>query len=327
MREDLLFANAVVKAKEEGLFSSERLNRMLDCTRVEDAVRILVEAGYGGGMILDDPYRFEKILKAEESILVKFISETAPEGVGFECFFLKADYHNVKALLKAKYQDSDPADMLLEGGLIPVAELKEKLAAEEVRINPFIDEAVRAIKKAFVTQKSPRLIDTLLDRAMYLDIKERLSAPRIAPEVKRYFTVLVDSLNIASFLRTAKIGGSYAFFASNFVEGGDIAESEFKGAFADAEAKLPELLRGKDYKGLYERYLESGLEGFDTARDNYLLDIFRKERHDIFSVAPVMGYYIAKQTEIKVLRIVLVCIKNGVQRAEIKKRLRFVYAE
>ena len=65
MREDLLFANAVVKAKEEGLFSSERLNRMLDCTRVEDAVRILVEAGYGGGMILDDPYRFEKILKAE----------------------------------------------------------------------------------------------------------------------------------------------------------------------------------------------------------------------------------------------------------------------
>jgi V/A-type H+-transporting ATPase subunit C len=65
---------------------------------------------------------------------------------------------------------------------------------------------------------------------------------------------------------------------------------------------------------------------FDTARDNHILNIFKENKHDMFSVAPVMGYYLAKMNEIKVIRVVLVCIKNKVPQKEINKRLRLMYA-
>ncbi|MBO8424445.1 MAG: V-type ATPase subunit, partial [Firmicutes bacterium] len=64
----------------------------------------------------------------------------------------------------------------------------------------------------------------------------------------------------------------------------------------------------------------------EVARDDYLLGIFRKNKAEMFSMAPVMGYYLAKQNEIRVLRIALVCIKNGVDKQEIRKKLRELYA-
>ncbi len=46
----------------------------------------------------------------------------------------------------------------------------------------------------------------------------------------------------------------------------------------------------------------------------------------MFSVAPILGYYLAKLNEIKVIRVVLVCIKNGVPEDQMKKRVRELYA-
>lgn len=96
MKEGLIFANTRAKAKELNLFSEERLLRMMECSTLNDAVRILVEANYGGGTIVDDPNDFENILMAEQKLATDFVHEVAPEGIGFECFFLRNDYHNIK---------------------------------------------------------------------------------------------------------------------------------------------------------------------------------------------------------------------------------------
>ena len=58
----------------------------------------------------------------------------------------------------------------------------------------------------------------------------------------------------------------------------------------------------------------------------YLLNIFATNRGDMFSLAPIVGYYLAKLNEVKVLRVVLVCIKNNVPTEEMKKRVRALYA-
>ena len=93
MKEGLIFANTRAKARENNLFSEERLQRMMECETLKDAVRILVEANYGGGMIVSDENDFENILQEEQKIVTDFIREVAPEGIGFECFFLRNDYH------------------------------------------------------------------------------------------------------------------------------------------------------------------------------------------------------------------------------------------
>ena len=65
---------------------------------------------------------------------------------------------------------------------------------------------------------------------------------------------------------------------------------------------------------------------FETAWDNYLIGIFKQDRYDVFSVAPLAGYYVAKKIEIKVVRMILILIKNKIDVNIIKQRLRDYYA-
>jgi vacuolar-type H+-ATPase subunit C/Vma6 len=47
---------------------------------------------------------------------------------------------------------------------------------------------------------------------------------------------------------------------------------------------------------------------------------------DMFSAAPIVGYYLGKMNEIKIIRVILVCLKNKVDKDEMKKRIRVIYA-
>ena len=68
------------------------------------------------------------------------------------------------------------------------------------------------------------------------------------------------------------------------------------------------------------------MASYETAQDNFLLGIFAVNKTDMFSVAPILGYYLAKLNEIKVIRVVLVCIKTNVPRDQMRKRVRELYA-
>jgi V/A-type H+-transporting ATPase subunit C len=326
MTDGLLFANAVAKSKENTLFSEERLMRLIEAATLADAVKVLAEANYGGGTVTDDPLDFETVLKAEQRLLDDFLAGLRLEGTGIECFALTSDYHNVKAILKNLYGGGELSLMLEGGGRMDAQWLKERLTADSPDINPYIDAAVKEIRKAFEVRRSPRLIDTLIDKAMFADIAERLSKKGTDAGIRKFFVCLADLTNVNAMLRSYAIGANFAFFEASFAAGGKIPLSAFEKAYPDAEDKLTEFLKGTDYASFAARYQDAGLAGLDAAKDNTLLEIFKKEKGDMFTAAPVAGYYFAKKNEIKMLRIALVCIKNGVSRAEIRKRMRTMYA-
>ncbi|MBR1746701.1 MAG: V-type ATPase subunit [Clostridia bacterium] len=325
MKEGLIFANARAKAKEGTLLSRDRLQRMTEAKTVESAVRILLEANYAGGMIPEEG-DFYSLLTEEEKIVTAFVRETVPEGAGFECFFLRNDYHNIKVLVKAKYAKlTDLDDLILPDGNFPFAELKERYESGKLDFSPFVSDAIATIEKAFETNVGgPRLIDTELDKALYRDIFSRLEkgADRY---VKEYFTAFVDTTNVASFVRSTRVGAGFAFFKEGFLEGGEISLKDFEECGTDAK-RAASMLSGTKVKDYFEKIDEQDLASFETAQDNYLLKIFSINKTDMFSVAPILGYYLAKLNEIKIIRVVMVCIKNAVPAEETRKRLRELYA-
>ena len=64
---------------------------------------------------------------------------------------------------------------------------------------------------------------------------------------------------------------------------------------------------------------------FEVIWDNYLLNIFKNDRYDVFSIAPLAGFYVAKMLEIKVVRMILILVKNKVDASLITRRLREYY--
>lgn len=325
MKEGLIFANARAKAKESNLFTHERLQRMMESKSLSDAIRILLEVNYAGGLVPDGE-DFYALLSEEERIVTTFVRETVPENCGFECFFLRNDYHNLKVLFKGKYaQIADIGDMILPDGNFSFSYLKERFETGKLNFSPFIEEAVAAIEKAFETGNgSPRLIDTELDKALYAEISSRLEkgADRY---IKEYFSAFIDSTNVASFVRSVKINAGFKFFEEGFLMGGTLNLKNFEECGTDYSKAL-KMLSGTVFKSLFEKLTDGDMASFETAQDNFLLNIFAVNKTDMFSVAPILGYYLAKLNEIKVLRVVLVCIKNKVPAEQMRKRVRELYA-
>ena len=322
-KEGLIFANARAKSKENNLMTEERLHRIMESKTVEDAMRVLAEMNYAGGLAVEKD-DFYSLLKEEERLATAFVLEAAPKGIGFECFFMKNDYHNVKALLKAKYgQSADLEEMIMPDGNITFSELKRRLEEGKTDFDPYLDGAVKYIEREFAEEKgTPRIIDATLDRAMYENIKGRM--PSCDGCIRAYFEAQVDLINMETWMRTFRIQAGTAFFESNFLAGGTISVKQFDECKWEKE-KFNKMISSTPYKPFLDK-MEEGLTVFETARDDFLLKIISKDKADMFTVAPILGYYLAKVNEVKILRVVLVSIKNKIAPEEMKKRVRALYA-
>lgn len=73
--------------------------------------------------------------------------------------------------------------------------------------------------------------------------------------------------------------------------------------------------------------VESGdLVAFEKDADDALLKIWKDEASDMFSVAPIVSYYLTKKTELKNVKLIVAGIKNKVPEKTIKERMRELYA-
>ena len=54
--------------------------------------------------------------------------------------------------------------------------------------------------------------------------------------------------------------------------------------------------------------------------------MFRDEFNDLFSIAPIVNFYLTKRTEIKLTKLIVAGIKNHVDPQLIKERMREIYA-
>ena len=327
----LVYVNARIKALENSLLNQMQLTRLMDTETLEDAFKILTECGYGAGVVAENCYQYEKLLKAEEKASVAFLKENAVPKHALECFLIMIDYHNAKAYTKAKYLKlNDASDMVNGEGLIESDNLKDKIFADNYdSFSSFMKEALLAIDYEFSNDnRSPRFIDTALDKATYREIFAVIDKAKCKnTAIGKYFTAKCDFCNMGTFVRCKRLKLDLKFFESGFMEGGSIDESVFVTVYEQSLEIFRDKMKFYGYKDVVNYALEeNGLVKFETATDNYLLDLFKRDRNDMFSVSPIAGFYLAKQVEVKVVKLVITAVKNKVDKALLKERLRELYA-
>lgn len=325
-----VYANARVRVMENTFLNQEKFNRLVYSESVDEALKVLAESNYGGGVLAENG-DYEKILRAEDDSVSAFVSESMPQGSGLECFLLKQDYHNAKALTKAKYMRiSDASFMLAPDGTLSSDALADKINSDNYSGLP--EEMAQALSYIDTARangdKSPRLIDVALDKACFKHIL-RVADKSGQKNVIKYFRACADFANVTSFIRARREKEELKSFRNMFIDGGEISFSLFESCFDANDETAAEKLRYTVYgKMIPEAFGQdkNTMVAFERAQDNYLLDVFKRDRTDIFSISPLAGFYVAKKQEIKVVRMILICIKNKVDTAQIKMRLRDYYA-
>ena len=91
------------------------------------------------------------------------------------------------------------------------------------------------------------------------------------------------------------------------------------------------MLKERCKRTAYEEIVTKAIDGgniaaFEKEVDDELLKMWKIQKDDLFSVAPIVAYYLAKITQIRVVKLAVAGIKNGVEPEKIKERMRELYA-
>lgn len=90
----------------------------------------------------------------------------------------------------------------------------------------------------------------------------------------------------------------------------------------------PEVLR--DFLSTHEfpeaaEALRTSPSAFERWCDNRVIETIRPQKTNPFSLGPVVAYYLARENEIKTVRIILTAKANGFTEEAIRERTREMY--
>ncbi|MFZ5985679.1 MAG: V-type ATP synthase subunit C [Bacillota bacterium] len=330
---DTQYAYAVsrVRAIEKKLLDKTKLDRMIDSKSPEEALKVLLEADYGFSTAeIGSIHEYERLLMEEHKKVYKLLKEIAPEPDVFDLFLLSSDYHNAKVILKAEFSGQDENGILVESGSIPVNRLKIMIKDRNMTEMPVImRRAVEECIDTFGRTGDPQVIDLILDKASFSQMKEvsRASGNKF---LKDLVTVLIDLANIKVFLRVKNLRKSWDFLQKILVPDGSIDNRVY---VENLDAPLDNFIDALKFSQ-YGVFMEEGIESFKTTgsltkfeklSDNFIISFAKKAKYISFGIEPLIGYLMAKETEIKNARIVMVGKINNISSEIIRERLREAY--
>lgn len=306
---------------ESRLLGPQQLQRLAEASSVREIQKTLGETGFGASAGSEGA-GVDRLIEAEEKGALALLKEFDADGA-LTAFLLEADYLNLKALLKASVTGEKNPVLGGEGTMTTEA-LRLAVEGDVRSLRPHMQEAVRVVEKAAAEGRlTPHGIDCAVDKAMYRDIAEAAKAG--GGKVAEYFRFKTDCVNISTFFRCRKLGLSEKLFEENFMEGGTLGEEFFLSVYDGTEDAFREKCRYTPYRELCEIADGASLTAYEVAVDNRLLDMWREQKDDMFSCAPVVGYYLGKLAEIKAVKLIYAGVRNNVEPRLIKERMRECY--
>ena len=307
---DYLFISTYLHSRERDLLTAARMERMIDAPTAEEAAKVLTEIGYGE-FDASSQRELGQALAQEQEKLFQDLYRFVPDKAVVDVFKVKYDYHNLKALLKARATGGDAGRLLLDAGRVGAEALRR--AAEEA------GEALSATG-------DPQLSDFVLDRAYYA---EMLSAARDTGSgfLTRYVQAAIDAANLRGAVRTLRMKKGADLMKKVLVPGGTIQPETVQAAAL--AGSLEELYRSTELRTAAELGAAAAqggpLTAFEKACDDAVTSVAAKAKSVPFGVEAVVSFLAAKEIEFTAVRIIMSSRMAGIDGCTIRQRLREAY--
>lgn len=324
------FAYGSIKAKEKKLLSKERMMRISELKTADDALRALAETGYSLGDA--GAADFERLIKREIKQAYEYVMKVMPDAYTLDLFLIRADYHNLKVLLKLTMKKEPLASSAFkDNGTIPLEVLKAAVADKKYeRIPEEMKKALIALDRQFSVKEDVSLIGLYLDTAYAEQVVCIVKGVREG-FIREYIAAYADITNVISFLRLRLLSMGREMLKKVFIKGGRIKEELLFELYEAALEAVPHAFGKLDCSRVlnkaFEEFKRSGsLYTFEKARDDYLLDIVKAHSNDVFSVAPSIAYLLAKEREADNIRLVMTAKLNGKDADFVADRIKEMFS-
>lgn len=325
MSVDQLYANGRIAVMSTRLLGADKFTRLAESNTLAEAVKLLIESGYGGGAALSNPNDYEQLLIAELDEALKVLKELCGNKHAVKYFLAKYDYLNAKALMKCKYMRQDGLAFCYTEASIAPNTMQQAFVSDDYSVcSKNMAEACDAIDTAYAEgNRSPSIVDVTLDKAMFADMLIYANKCRLRFRfVKEMFAYLADTTNLMSAYRVKKAGLDKSVYADMLVIGGKISRDLLLELFDNLQQYSNLSYEYKQFYALCSTDNASLLTA-EGEQKNHLYKILR-DNADLTTIQPVLEYFFNKVNEIERIRKVFVAIKSGFDKDKIKDLVKNV---
>ena len=321
MTNNYVYAVARLRVREKTLLTDADISQMVVMASADAVLDYLISRGWGSAESGRDP---DAILQAEETKNMALMEELGVDKKVFDIFDIPRRYHNVKAAIK-EVLTSDTHDRIFYD--IPDFGRREVLAIFSEKHFDALPEAMRApAEQAFeymVSTRDGQMCDTILDRACLVAMTDA-AKKAASPVIQDYIRATVATADIRIAVRAAKIGKPLGFLNTALAPSEafpvhDLAQEAAKGT----EALYP-YLQEHGFADAVEA-LKVSPSSFERWCDNCQIEAIKPQKTNPFTSGPIVAFYLARENEIKTVRIILTAKANGFSEDAIRERVREMY--
>lgn len=312
-----IFANGRVSVLTTRLFTADKFVRLAECNSLAEAVRLLADGGYGGGVVLANPNDYDNMLRAETERLLAEFKELCVNVAARNFFLAQYDFVNAKVLMKAKYMRTDGVHGCFAEATFALAKMQADFVDDNYADYPkAMAEGCDAVDARFAAgERAPSVVDAELDKAMFAYMKKCAAKSGISV-VKKLCAYRIDATNIITIARAKKAGFDETKFLSLVIDGGKVKRDTLVSlwrANAQAASDLPD-----DVRAVWNALPDPACA--EDVRRNKEFEMLTTGG-DSLSVAPVLLYFARKSHETDLVRMIIIGVKNNLPKEEIKRRI------
>ena len=324
-----IFAHSIarIKAMENKLLNRAKLDSLIDAKDFSDSLKMLQDTLYGEYVASTS---YESGLKSALEDVYRSMYAIIPVPEVIDVLAVRYDGHNIKSILKGKFSHADTSNILINIGTIPIQELRDMIFDENYNNIPeTLVKTVQSAVSAFNQSGDPQDIDLIIDKGIFeyaMKIAEKTKYDYLVEFVK----FNIDISNIKTFIRIKAQDRSIEFLDKVFIEGGTLKYNQFASYINDSLERFADKLSYTGFskwadQGIAEYIRNGDLGSIDRYGDNYMLDHIKKAKFISLGTEPIIAYIMARENEIRALRIILTGKKSSVHPESIRERMRDVY--
>lgn len=315
-----IYAVARIRSKELQLLDDQFINQLMAAPGYNECLKLLLDKGWAKEGITE----LEQMLKHEQEETWDFISDLVEDMSVFDVLLLPKDYHNLKAAIKMVYTGSEDENIFLNHGSIDAGTILEAVKSQDFTLLPehmrsAAGEAYRVLTETGDGQLCDLIIDKAALEAIYSAGKEQ------SDEVLKLFAEMkTASANIKIAVRAQRTGKSLEWIQRALAPCDTLDVEILARAAVSGFDEICEYLMQTEYaEGVDE--LKRSLSHFERWCDDRLIQRIQPQKYNPFTLGPLAAYLLARDNEIKTVRIILLGKLNEISEEAIRERLRIMY--
>lgn len=315
------YAVARIRSLEVALFSNATIDQLMACRTYEECLQFVVDKGWGDA---DTAVDADAILNREEEKIWEVMRQMRVDMSVFDVLMFPNQFHNLKAAIKEVCTEVDNPGIFYDDSEMDGAKMLEIIRNKDyLKLPQNMQGPAKEAYESLLHTRDGQLCDVIIDRATMEAI---YAAGQQAKDdiIKNYAEDVVAIANIKIAVRSAKTAKSMEFMKRAMAECSSLNIEQLSQAALSGEEAIAEYLLGTAYAGGAEALKES-TSAFERWCDNRVIQTIQPQKYKAFTIGPLVAYVLARQNEIKTVRIILSGKQNAFPDEAIRERVREMY--